>query len=577
MKLHYKLTIENPSTHQVLVEIRGKRPAGKNQICFFLPRWSPGSYLIREYSRHLSHLQGNDEIGRSLYFSQVGISTFVLDYHLTSLLRDKNTSDEFVIKYSVFCHELTVRTSHVNNSHAFLHLPTILMGIQGETIENPEIEIRFPASWSKLTTGLKDISKKREMFLYSAKNYDELIDSPIEIGCHETDGFSSFGIDHDLAFYGKELPHKESIKKDIQKIVEHIGNFFGGVPYDKYTFITHLVPGLYGGLEHLNSTALQFCPTQLTQRKGYLNYLCLVSHEYFHLWNVKRIRPKELGPFDYLNEATTNLLWLAEGLTSLMDELFVYRAGLMSLEEYLELQKDNINRYLLTPGKKFHSLNNSSFNAWIKLYRPDENLNNSSVSYYLKGGIVFWALHLMLVQEGKSIDNFLRALWARYQKNPQSGMTEDEVYELFKSIGGEKILSSFKEMTTTTKDIDLETLVKTAGMKFEWENSEAPYLGLELEYSGDRVIVKAVTLDGPAYKGGINAGDEILAINGMRVLKDRFADYPKYLRVNESYEFLVSRLSMMNTLQVNVGIAPVKLKALTVVDRVKCEKVFKVP
>ncbi|MBY0415265.1 MAG: hypothetical protein K2Q18_13930 [Bdellovibrionales bacterium] len=373
MQLTYKLLIETPSTHQVRVIIQGKKESGENSLDFFLPRWSPGSYLMREYSRHLSNVRAETESGERINLTQTDISTFHVDWKTSEL---KKNSDSFTISYSVYCHELTVRTSHVDDSHAFLHLPTLLMGILGKKISNPTLELVFPPAWSKVTTGLKDISVKREVFIYNANDYDDLIDSPIEIGCQETDGFMAGGVPHDVAFYGNLLPHKEDIKKDTKTIVEHIANFMGGYPYEKYSFITHFVPGLYGGLEHKNSTALQFDPTQITNRKGYINYLALISHEYFHTWNVKRIRPLELGPFNYLKEATSNLLWLAEGLTSLMDELFIYRMGLITLDEYLEMQKDNMNRLLSVPGRKFHSLDESSFNSWIKLYRPDENSNN---------------------------------------------------------------------------------------------------------------------------------------------------------------------------------------------------------
>lgn len=572
MKLSYKITIDNPSSHQVLIEITGERNKNQNQIKFFLPRWSPGSYLIREYSRNLSRIQAFGSKNENLFFDQTDISTFLLDFNHPNF---KTDSTKFKITYQVFCHELTVRTSHVDNSHAFLHLPTMLMGILDEKIESPNLEVVFPRIWSKLSTGLKDVSPTRERFIYEAIDYDTLIDAPIEIGCQETDGFVAFGKNHDLAYYGNLLPHTENIKGDIKKIVEHIGGFFGGVPYDNYTFITHFVPGIYGGLEHLNSTALHFCPTQITTRKGYLNYLCLVSHEYFHLWNVKRIRPKELGPFDYLTEAKTKLLWLAEGLTSLMDELFVYRAGLISLEEYLDMQKDNLNRYLSVPGRKFHSLNDSSMNAWIKLYRPDENLNNSSVSYYLKGGIVFWCLNFMLAAKGKSINEVILKLWSDYQQDPTTGVTEEDVYKIIESVGGVEIRNKFEEMVQTTKDLDFETIIKNHGLKIDWDNSESPWLGIEPEFQGDRVVVKSVVLDGPAFKSGVNAGDEIVAINGMRILKDRFNDHGRYLKINQVYKLTVARLGMLTDIELTVETTPKKIKAIVVQDRAAVEKALK--
>lgn len=571
MKLSYKIVIESPSTHQVRVIIEGKKESYEHSLEFFLPRWSPGSYLIREYSRHLSNLVIETKNGERLFLEQTDISTFNVDWKKSEL---KKADDHFTLSYLVYCHELTVRTSHVDASHAFLHLPTILMGITGKNIIDPSLELQFPPSWSKVTTGLKDISVKREVFIYSAPNYDDLIDSPIEIGCHETDGFRVDGIDHDFVYYGQLLPHKEDLKADTKKIVEHIQKFMGGMPYEKYSFITHFVPGLFGGLEHCNSTALQFCPTQITNRKGYANYMALVAHEYFHTWNVKRIRPIEFGPFNYLKEATTKLLWLAEGLTSLMDEIFIYRAGLISQEEYLDLQKDNLNRYLGIPGRKFHSLDDSSFNAWIKLYRPDENSNNSSVSYYLKGGIVFFCLNVLLAEKKKSINDLLALLWKDYQDNPQRGVTPEQVYHMVELVGGKEIREQFEVMTSTTIEIDLEGIFARGGMKFEWEKSELPWLGFDTESQADRVFVKAVTLDGPAYRGGLNAGDEIIAINGVRILKDRFAENVKFLRINETYTITICRLSLMTEVSVNVGTIPPKIKAITAVDKEKLDLVL---
>lgn len=564
MKLIYRLVIEAPSTHQVRVQIEGKRENSEKILDFFLPRWSPGSYLIREYSRHVSRLLATTSNGERLDIEQIDTSVFRINWDKSQL---KKNDDSFCISYWVYCHELTVRTSHVDDSHAFLHLPTLLMGVLGHEMKNPTIEVQFPPIWKKLTTGLKDISEKREQFIYTAKNYDELIDSPIEIGCQETDGFKCFGADHDVAFYGTQLPHKENIKADTQKIVEHIANFFGGVPYEKYSFITHFSPGIYGGLEHSNSTALQFCPTQITNRKGYINYLALVSHEYFHTWNVKRIRPIELGPFNYLKEANTKLLWLAEGLTSLMDELFIFRMGLITLEEYLDMQKENLNRYYSIPGKKFHSLDDSSFNAWIKLYRPDENSNNSSISYYLKGGIVFFALNILFAEKNKSINDLLKLLWSDYQKNPERGLTDQEVYQMVKEVGGADVLNKFEIMTSTTEDIDLETLSKKAGLGFEWDNSEVPWLGFDPDFAGDRVLVKSIILDGPAFKAGLNAGDEIISINSMRILKDRYSEHAKFLKINETYNVTVSRLGLLQNISLTIGKVPAKLKAITVVDK----------
>ncbi len=435
MKVSYLVEIEDPHLHLVKVTLKGKRSTGTAQLDVFLPSWSPGSYLMREYSRHVRWVRATQDNGEVLWVEQTAKGTWRLDWDRSQL---KAPADGFSFTYQIYLHELTVRTSHVDATHAFLHGPSYLVGVVGEPLPAPTIEFRFPPLWSHLSTSLTEaVAGARDSFVYTAANYDELVDCPVEIGCHETDGFMAGGVPHALAFYGEVYPHGNNLKKDFQTIVETVAATMGGTyPFDHYQFITHFAPKLYGGLEHLNSTALHFDGRRLGVRKDYLTFLSLTAHEYFHAWNVKRIRPKELGPFDYRNEAYTTLLWLAEGLTSFMDDLFVYRAGLATLEEYLDFVKGNLDTFLATPGRRFHSLEDSSYNAWIKLYRPDENLRNSSVSYYLKGGLVFMALHADLQAKGKGIDDLLALLWQDYQSRPAIGVTKEQVYGMVESLGG---------------------------------------------------------------------------------------------------------------------------------------------
>lgn len=571
MKLHYSISIENPDNHLVKVSISGEKPSSEESLSFFIPSWSPGSYLMREYGKNIRWFSAHTNNGEVLFHEQTSKSEYLVDWERSGL---STAAGRFCITYEIYCHELTVRTSHVDNSHAFLHGPSYLMGISGHELNDPELTIKFPSCWSKISTGLKDISEERSVYHYTSDNYDTLIDAPIEIGCHETDGFNHAGKDHHLAFYGPLFPHKEDFKKDIKKIVETVSSVFSSIPYENYTFMTHFVPGKFGGLEHLNSTALQYSSTGMQSRKGYINWLALVAHEYFHTWNVKRIRPRELGPFDYLNEGYTRMHWLTEGLTSFMDEVFIYRADLCTLEEYLEMQKDNLNRYFSTPGRKFHSLEDSSFNAWIKLYRPDENSLNSSVSYYNKGGIVFWCLNALLIKKGKSINDLLTLLWESYLKRPELGLEDTEVYEMIKEIGGEDVLLKFQTWVQTTEEIDLETIFSEAGLEFKYCDDSKPWLGIRSEFKGERVFIKDVPLDGPAYKAGLNAGDEIIAINGMRILKTRFNDFEKFLFVNNSYCFTVSRLESLMEISLTPEKAPRTIKEITVTDTELVQKVL---
>jgi predicted metalloprotease with PDZ domain len=289
---------------------------------------------------------------------------------------------------------------------------------------------------------------------------------------------------------------------------------------------------------------------------------------------VKRIRPIELGPFDYQNENYTKMHWLTEGLTSFMDELFVYRANLSTLEEYLDLQMTNLARYYSIPGKKFHSLEASSFNAWIKLYRPDENSLNSSISYYLKGGLVFSTLHFDLLKAGKNINDILDSLWSRYKADPNVGVTKEEVLKMIEDIGGKSVRDNFETRISTTEDIDFETYYKEIGCEFVYDESEKVDFGATFEYSGDRVKVKMVTLDGAGYKAGLNAGDEIIAINRLRFLKADSQNLDQLFLAGKKYEFTISRLGKIHTVDVIAERKPKALKEIKVIDKALAEKAF---
>ena len=559
-KVHYRLEIKNPETHIVNIKISTLRDIRENSLQLFLPSWSPGSYMMREYSRNIRWVKATSANGERIYVEQVDKGTWDLDWKKSEL--KKSDELKFEVEYELFCHDLTVRTSHVDISHAFIHGPSIFMGILGREVEMPELEVIINPLWSKISTGLKDISPRRDIFLYTAKNYDEFIDSPLEMGCHETDGFLIDDTPHELAVFGSTISLQKSFKQDIEKIVDHIQKTMGGIPYENYSFIIHFAPNIYGGLEHLNSTVLHYCSYEMGSIKGYQKWLELVAHEYFHLWNVKRIRPKELGPFNYRQECFTRMHWLTEGLTSFMDQFFIFRTNFLSLAEYLECLKESMNRYLEIPGRKFHSLEDSSFNAWIKLYRPDENYNNSSISYYLKGGLVFFLLHLEFLKRKKCMTSLLDMLWQRYLKNSREGVQADEVYDMIGMIGGEKIKEKFIEMIETTKEIDFEAYLKDVGLVIEYELPEINF-DFQANFKGERVFVTKVILDGASYKSGLNAGDEILAMNGLRFTKDEYLKRKQFLNKASSYKLLIARCSYIMELDLNVKTITKRIKKIS--------------
>lgn len=571
MKCHYLVQIENPTNHLVKVTMNLEYDGEAPVLQVFMPSWSPGSYLMREYSRNIRTIQAFSGSGSHLNLEQIDKGT----YELKEISKDLKAGERFTIVYQVYCHELTVRTSHVDESHAFLHGPSFLMGIVGKDLFKPTLELRFPALWSKVATGLKEVSGRRSEFIFEAEDYDVLLDSPIEIGCHESNGFYVDGKPHGVNFYGSALPHNNDINKDIKTIVETVSGFWGEIPYDNYVFITHLVPNLYGGLEHLNSTALQFDGTRFHNKEEYQSFLELVSHEYFHTWNVKRIRPKELGPFDYRNENYTRMHWLTEGLTSFMDRFLVLEAGLITVDEYLNSLKKEISRYLSIPGRKFHSLEDSSFNTWIKLYRPDENSNNSSVSYYLKGALVFLTLFCDFFQGNHSFRKFILSLWERFKANPADGVTKDEVLDLLEQHSSSDIRERFDSYLSTTVDIDFDSHLRAIGVSINWSNDESPFLGIVPKFEGNRVFIASVIQDTCAFTGGLNAGDEIISVNKVRFLKKQFDDFKKIFQVGKSYEFHIIRNGVLESLNITLEKKGRTIETITVGDKVRAEDAFK--
>ncbi|MDH4467258.1 MAG: hypothetical protein QE271_04300 [Bacteriovoracaceae bacterium] len=573
--IHYKISIEQPQTHfvQVRVELDLGEKNTQTKWQIFMPSWSPGSYLMREYARYVRSLKAFGPAGERLHLHQIDKGTWEID--------TQKSLSSMSLEYEVYCHELTVRTSWVDETHAFLQGPTYLMGVVGwKTFQEPNgfISFRFSQLWSKISTALTPSKKEIDgwEFNYEFTSYDELLDCPVEIGCHETDGFLVKGKPHHLASYGTIYPHTNSFKNDIQKIIETIVDFMGGeMPYKHYHFINHFLPGVYGGLEHANSTVLQFDGRKLGDRKEYVAWLGLVSHEYFHLWNVKRIRPLELGPFNYQSENYTSMLWLAEGLTAFMDNYFLLLSGLISSEEYLELIKKSLNNYFKTHGRKFESLEGSSFNAWVKLYRPHENSHNMTISYYLKGEFLFLWLAAELLEFKSSIKEFVHGLWLHYQRNPMRGITKEEVGEIVENLSDKELKDQFLYFVEGTEDFAYEKVWSTLGISKITEdlNSRNQYqFGFETETRGENIFVRTVMMDGAAYQQGLNAGDEIIAFHGVRLSKNDISLLKENLLENQAYNFLISRNGKILNLNLYPKAATPAIKDFKIQDLEKWNK-----
>jgi predicted metalloprotease with PDZ domain len=481
-----------------------------------LPLWTPGSYLIREFQRHIQELLCDDGEGQPLLVEKIDKSTWRVDARGKEFVR---------ARYKVYAYELTVRTSHLDDTHGFWNGACLFLYVESLRQQPCHVRVRAPENW-RVTVELPEVEGA-----FVAESYDQLIDSPFECGTHEVVELTAQGRPHRLAIWGRPSIDKprEELTGDLTKIIDQAAALFGGVPYASYTFLLLCAPNAYGGLEHSRSCTLLASPFTFAPRKKYEEFLELVSHEFFHLWNVKRIHPKVLGPFDYQREAYTRSLWVMEGVTSYYDRHLLVRAGLQSPARYLDKLGDELGKIAATPGRFRQSLEESSFDAWIKLYRPDENTINSTISYYLKGGLVALLLDLEIRHKthgARSLDDVMRLLWRRFGQAGE-GFPDGEVQSLFEEAAGIPLGEFFDKCVRGRDDIDATPFLEPFGLSVEASSSDdspAPWLGVNTKDDHGALMVTAQLAAGPLF-----ANDEIVALDGFRVdqagLKDRLAQH----------------------------------------------------
>src|ERR1043165_1773560 len=418
--ISFTVAMPRPHTHLFDVSVAIKRAAnGPQEERLVMPVWTPGSYMVREFARHVQDFAAADAAGQPLKWEKTNKDTWRVV---------TNGAREWHATYRVYANELSVRTSELNSEHGFWNNATLLMYLDG-FLKNPStVRVLAPDVW-KVATGLPPVPGQRNTF--RAENFDVLYDSPFEVSNFKTLVFNVKGVPHRIVIDGEGNYDPERVRTDVMKIVETEAALMGEIPYRDYTFILHLRANAGGGLEHLNSTALGYprfgfkirsgdratsaAPnTTDTFERDYRGFLGLVSHEFFHLWNVKRIRPDALGPFDYTQENYTKVLWVAEGITDYYADLFLRRAGLITEGDFLGATARSIQALQNTPGRLEQSAEESSFDAWIKYYRPDENSSNSQVSYYEKGALLGLLLDLEIRRRSNNahtLDDVMRALY----------------------------------------------------------------------------------------------------------------------------------------------------------------------
>ena len=531
-KLTYTVSMEEPQTHFFEVEMT-ITDMKQRYLDLKMATWTPGSYLIREYARHVE-----------------GFEALAGNQHLKAEKINKNTwrvysnnANNVKVKYKVYAFELTVRTNFLDQSHGYINGAALFLYPDRKLNLASTVTIKPYPAWKEISTGLQPVGSDK--WVLQAPNFDMLADSPIEIGNQEIFTFQAAGVPHTVAIYGKPLYNQERLKADMIKIVEAATAVTGENPNQNYTFIVHCAPGIGGGLEHLNSTTVQTSPFFATTEKTYKSFLGLVSHEYFHLWNVKRIRPKALGPFDYENENYTNLLWVSEGITSYYDDLLLRRGGIYTPEQYLEVAAGNITAIENIPGNKVQSVTESSFDAWIKSYRPNENSINSTISYYSRGAVIGNLLDLEILgatRGQKSLDDVFRYLWTEYYQKQSRGYTDEEFKKAVERVAGHNLDAFFNEHIAGTKTFDYNKYFGYAGLKLvnQNEGKTEAFLGANTSAATGKLMVTSVLRDSPAWKNGINVNDEIVALNNFRVGADLNTMIQMY-RPNDKIKVTVAR------------------------------------
>ena len=542
-EIGYAISMQKPWTHLLEVEMRVKWAQMPERVELKMPVWTPGSYLVREFARHLQDFSVKDPAGNQLSWRKINKNTWQVD---------SKTNKDIVVSYRIYANELTVRTNELNDQHAFWNNAATLLFVKDQLKAQSTVRVSPYGNW-KVATGLPAVPDTANTFV--AENYDVLYDSPFEVSDFNETTFDVEGKKHRIVITGEGNYDLKKLATDTAKIVAEAFKIFGELPYKDYTFIINLRGG--GGLEHLNSTALQTDRFSFKPQARYKGFLGLVAHEYFHAWNVKRIRPDALGPFDYENENYTKMLWVAEGGTAYYEGLLLRRAGIITDNEFLENKASQIKQLQEIPGRFETSLEEASFDAWIKYYRQDENAVNNQISYYDKGELVNMLLDVTIrtaSNGAKSYDDVLRYLYTEFYKKGKN-YSPDDFQKAAELAAGKSLTEFFDKYVRGTDEIDYSGIVNGIGLQLSTKqpNTGKAYVGADLSQSGDRLTIRSIAADTPAFEQGLNTGDQIIAIDGYRASQSFVQNYIGQKKPNDTIKLSIFRLDKLREIEFTLG------------------------
>ena len=547
IEIAYSVRMSKPQNHYFEVEMSISQINQKSLIVK-LPVWAPGSYLVREFSKNINLVRAFNEQGKELEITKNAKNAWQINTTGIKSLK---------VRYEVYSVELSVRTSFLDLTHGYISGPGIFMYVDNFKDTKGILKI-FPfETFKKINTALPIAPLELQGDAYQAfefENYDQLVDCPIEIGNQVVFEFNAAGVKHTVAMYGEANYNIPLLKVDMAKIIESETAVFGFNPNKNYLFIIHNVPGGDGGLEHVNSTTLSVNRWTYSGA-DYLGFLNLVAHEYFHLWNVKRIRPIELGPFNYDQEVYTSLLWVMEGFTSYYDELMMRRTGYYSQAEYLTKLQSLINYAEGSVGSRVQPVAHASFDAWIKSYRPNENSANTTMSYYSRGAVIASVFDAMIINKyngTKCLDHFMQHLYKTYYEKLNRGFTVAEFKNELAIFTGQDMNVFFKKYIDGTEIIPFADYFSKVGVTVKQNALTRASFGASVQNSGGKVIIKSIRANSAAEDAGLSVNDEVIGCNGYRVDQAMLDGIMNGLEVNEEVELLLSRDDILFSVKVKI-------------------------
>ena len=550
--LHYRIDARTPWSRELGVELAWSPDADTAAAELFLPSWTPGSYLIREYARHLSRVEAFDaDDGRRLACRKTSKNRFEVE---------RAGARRIAVRYRVYAHELSVRTADLDASHAYWNHACVLLWPVDRPEADAEIEVLAPPGWT-VACALPSRGSDDATTLV-AEDLDHALDAPVLVGRPQRIEWQVDGVPHAIVLDGLDgIEPPASLASDLERIVRRAAAVFGGTPcYDRYLFLALFADEGHGGLEHRDSSTLLMARTALADERGYREFLGLAAHELFHAWNVKRMRPQELWRYDYERENYTGFLWLVEGWTAYYDDLLVARAGLMSAKDYLAAMTKNVQNLFASPGRLRLTLEESSFDAWIRLYRPDENTRNSSQNYYGNGAVAAMCLDLFVrrtTAHARSLDDVLRELWTTFEEG--RGYTMADVERALRAVAGDEAVRLLHDLVRGPLDPTLDEALADVGVAVQRAERDRPFLGVT--FRAGTTVVAAVVAESAACAAGLAPGDEVLAVRGLRVTPETWQKvFAAVARPGTPVDVLVARRGVLRTLTAAPDEGPAKVQ-----------------